>query len=320
MEREDKDMAHVSHFKKADCKRLNNEYDRDEKFLAKERAKKESRIHFEETKNNYKIGEQEMDLSEQIENRFAKGDLKVSTRKDLNVMSDWVITCPREIDEPEEQKRFFETVYQYTKDRYGDENVLTGFVHTDESQPHMHLPVIPVKDGRVSSKALFDRSELQNYQRELDKKIAEEFGMSGLILNGRTKGNFTYEELKERDKAEWKAKVVAEQYEKMRADKKAFQEDLKALNERKASLDARESDLKAREANFEDRVNKEAEKRSEARSEAFKRAYKAKCDKRVAEQIEALKKANMNAQNLSEKEQETQRRFKGDVGKFMDSL
>lgn len=316
MEREDINMAHVSHFKKADCKRLNNEYDRDEKFLAKERAKKESRIHFEETKNNYKIGEQEMDLSEQIENRFAKGDLKVSTRKDLNVMSDWVITCPREIDEPEEQKRFFETVYQYTKDRYGDENVLTGFVHTDESQPHMHLPVIPVKDGRVSSKALFDRSELQNYQRELDKKIAEEFGMSGLILNGRTKGNFTYEELKERDKAEWKAKVAAEQYEKMRADKKAFQEDLKALNEREASLDARESDLKAREANFEDRVNKEAEKRSEA----FKRAYKAKCDKRVAEQIESLKKANMNAQRISEKEQETQRRFKGNVGKFMDSL
>ena len=309
-------MAHVSHFKKSDCKRLNNEYDRDEKFLAKEKSKTESRIHFERTKDNYKIGEPKLSLSEQIEKRFGMGDLKISTRKDLNVMSDWVITCPREIDEPEEQKRFFETVYQFTKDRYGSENVLTGFVHTDESQPHMHLPVIPVKDGRVSSKALFTRSELQNYQKDLDKKIADEFGSPGLILNGRTKGNFTYEELKERDKAEWRIKVANEQYEKMRADKKAFQEDLKALNEREVSLDARESSLKAREANFEDRINKEAEKRSEA----FKRAYKTLCDKKVAETIETLKRANTNAQRISERESESKKRFGGDIGKFMDSL
>lgn len=85
---------------------MNNEYDRDEKFLAKEKSKTESRIHFERTKDNYKIGEPKLSLSEQIEKRFGMGDLKISTRKDLNVMSDWVITCPREIDEPEEQKRF----------------------------------------------------------------------------------------------------------------------------------------------------------------------------------------------------------------------
>lgn len=316
-------MAHVSHFKKSDCKRLNNEYDRDEKFLAKEKAKKESRIHFEETKNNYKIGEPKLSLSEQIEKRFGMGDLKISTRKDLNVMSDWVITCPREIDEPEEQKRFFETVYKFTSDRYGKENVLTGFVHTDESQPHMHLPVIPVKDGRVSSKALFTRSELQNYQKDLDKKIADEFGSPGLILNGRTKGNFTYEELKERDKAEWRIKVANEQYEKMRADKKDLEEQKRDLNEREGELmerekrlDLREGRLKAREDHLSELIDKEAEKRSEG----FKRAYKASCDKKLAEQIETWKKANKTTQSLSEKEQETQRRFKGDVGRFMDSL
>ena len=320
-------MAHVSHFKKADCKRLNNEYDRDEKFLAKEKSKTESRIHFDKTKDNYKLGEQEMDLSEQIEKRFGMGDLKVSTRRDLNVMSDWVITCPREIDEPEEQKRFFETVYQFTKDRYGSENVLTGFVHMDESQPHMHLPVIPVHHGKkgshVSSKELFTRSELQNYQKDLDKKIADEFGSPGLILNGRTKGNFTYEELKERDKAEWRIKVANEQYEKMRADKKVLEEQKRDLNEREGELmerekrlDIREGRLKAREDHLSELIDKEAEKRSEG----FKRAYKASCDKKLAEQIESLKKANRNAQSLSEKEQETQRRFKGDVGRFMDSL
>ena len=314
-------MAHVSHFKKSDCKRLNNEYDRDEKFLAKEKAKKESRIHFDKTKDNYKLGEQEMDLSEQIKKRFEMGDLKISTRKDLNVMSDWVITCPREIDEPEEQKRFFKTVYQYTKDRYGSENVLTGFVHVDESQSHMHLPIIPVKDGRVSSKALFTRSELQNYQKDLDKRIADEFGRPGLILNGRTKGNFTYEELKERDKAEWRIKVANEQYERMRADKKDLEEQKRDLNEREGELmerekrlDLREGRLKAREDHLSELIDKEAEKRSEG----FKRAYKAKCDETLAKQIETLKKANMNAQRLSEQETASKQRFGGDIDKFMN--
>ena len=320
-------MAHVSHFKKSDCKRLNNEYDRDEKFLAKEKSKTESRIHFEETKNNYKLGEQEMDLSEQIEKRFSMGDLKVSTRKDLNVMSDWVVTCPREIDEPEEQKRFFETVYQFTKDRYGSENVLTGFVHMDESQPHMHLPVIPVHHGKkglhVSSKELFTRSELQNYQKDLDKKIADEFGMPGLILNGRTKGNFTYEELKERDKAEWRIKVANEQYEKMRADKKDLEEQKRDLNEREGELmerekrlDLREGRLKAREDHLSELIDKEAEKRSEG----FKKAYKAKCDETLAKQIESLKTANKNAQRISEQETASKQRFGGDIDKFMNSL
>lgn len=314
-------MAHVSHFKKSDCKRLNNEYDRDEKFLDKEKAKTESRIHFDKTKDNYKLGEQEMDLSEQIKKRFEMGDLKISTRKDLNVMSDWVITCPREIDEPEEQKRFFKTVYQYTKDRYGSENVLTGFVHMDESQSHMHLPLIPVKDGRVSSKALFTRSELQNYQKDLDKRIADEFGRPGLILNGRTKGNFTYEELKERDKAEWRIKVANEQYEKMRADKKDLEEKKRDLYEREGELmerekrlDLREGRLKAREDHLNELIDKEAEKRSEG----FKKAYKAKCDETLAKQIETLKKANMNAQSISEQEAISKHNLKGDVAKFMN--
>lgn len=314
-------MAHVSHFKKSDCKRLNNEYDRDEKFLAKEKSKTESRIHFEETKNNYKLGEQEIGLSEQIEKRFGMGDLKISTRKDLNVMSDWVITCPREIDEPEEQKRFFETVYQFTKDRYGSENVLTGFVHTDESQPHMHLPVIPVKDGRVSSKALFTRSELQNYQKDLDKKIVDEFGMPGLILNGRTKGNFTYDELKERDKAEWRIKVANEQYEKMRTDKKASEEQKRDLNERESELidrekrlDLREGHLKAREDHLSELIDNEAENRSEG----FKRDYKASCDKKLAEQIETWKKANRTTQSLSVQEAISKHNIKGDVAKYMN--
>ena len=254
-------MAHVSHFKKSDCKRVANEYSRDEKFLAKEKAKQESRIHFEKTKDNYKIGEQNLDLNQQIENRLADENLKVSSRKDLNVMSDWVITCPIEITEPDEQKRFFNTVYDFTSERYGKANVLTGFVHMDETTPHMHLPVVPVKDGRVSSKALFNKSELQNYQRDLDKKIADEFGCSGLILNGRTKGDFTVEELKERDKANWKIKVAEEQYKKMHEEKQALRERETSIVEREKALALRESRLKAREATLSSRedINKRIE-------------------------------------------------------------
>lgn len=86
------------------------------------------------------------------------------------------------------------------------------------------------------------------------------------------------------------------------------------LNTRESDLNARENDLKAREDHLSELIDKEAEKRSEG----FKKAYKAKCDETLAKQIETLKKANMNAQRLSEQETASKQRFGGDIDKFMN--
>ena len=287
-------MAHVTHFKKSDVKKLVNEYDRDEKYM---KTKDVSRIDLERVKDDYVLSQNELcpkrsledyrlharPLLNKIESRLQSDDLKVSNRKDLNVMSTWVVTCPEELlDNPQDVERFFKTTYDYTVDRYGSENVLEGFVHMDETTPHMHIPIIPVADGRVSSKALFTKSELKGYQQELDKLCEKEFGKKGLILNGRTKGNYTVSELKERDK-----------------QKKALDDRENALNVRERDLERREQQLLAKEeieakiANFDVRLQSLEETAERIKSEKLKKAV---------EQGKAINKALADGIGVSHKD------------------
>ena len=38
-------------------------------------------------------------------------------------------------------------------------------VHLDESTPHMHMGVVPFQDGKLSSKAMFDKEELKKFKK-----------------------------------------------------------------------------------------------------------------------------------------------------------
>lgn len=244
-------MAHVEHYKAADVKRLGNEWTRDRHY-----KDKDGRIDRARTPNNYvmddsvKAGGHKATRSGygvQSTTMARVGEVPHSARSDLNVLSDWVITCPQElVSDPVKVERFFKVSYGFVCDRYGHENVINGYVHMDETTPHMHVPLVPVKDGRISSKALFTRKELSAFHDELDKLCEVEFGMKGLIRNGRTKGGYTTAELKERSR----------------------QKD--AQKAREAALDAREANIQA-----------EIEKGVRARSDAFERA------RREAEQEKA---------------------------------
>ena len=44
----------------------------------------------------------------------------------------------------------------------------------DESTPHMHLGIVPMQDGKLSSKAMFDREELKKIQDELPQYMKEQ--------------------------------------------------------------------------------------------------------------------------------------------------
>ncbi|WP_231348716.1 plasmid recombination protein [Bacillus mycoides] len=46
---------------------------------------------------------------------------------------------------------------------------LNGVVHLDEQTPHMHLGVVPMKDGRLQGKNVFNRNELLTLQDEFPK-------------------------------------------------------------------------------------------------------------------------------------------------------
>ena len=132
-------------------------------------------------------------------------DLKCLNRKDVNVMITWVITLPQEMNgkSDEEKKRFFRKSYEFLKNRYGAENVISAYVHMDEGQPHMHFAFTPVmydkkKDRyRFNAKLVGSRQDLQSFHKDFDKHLEKEMGYKTGVINGVTEINLSTKELKE---------------------------------------------------------------------------------------------------------------------------
>src|SRR5699024_4283519 len=73
----------------------------------------------------------------------------------------------------DEQKRFFEESYNLLSERYGKQNVAYATVHNDERTPHMHVGIVPMRDGKLQGKNVFDCQELVWLQDEQPKRMKE---------------------------------------------------------------------------------------------------------------------------------------------------
>lgn len=154
-------------------------------------------------------------------------------RSDVNVMADWVITLPK--DYKGNEREFFKECSKFVMDRYGIDSYVGGYVHNDESQPHIHLCFVPrVYDEKkerykVCAKKVLDKKELSSFHSDLetylfDKGIVEK----GQILNGITKetgGNKTIPELKKLTEKVEKVKGLVN-----RLDEFIPQEDIKEIS------------------------------------------------------------------------------------------
>src|SRR5699024_12008471 len=77
------------------------------------------------------------------------------TRKDAVLVNELLVTSDRDFFErldPGEQKRFFEESYKLFSERYGKQNIAYATVHNDEQTPHMHLGVVPMRDGKLQDR------------------------------------------------------------------------------------------------------------------------------------------------------------------------
>jgi len=96
------------------------------------------------------------------------------TRKDAVLVNELMITSDRTFFDrldPNEEKRFFEESYKLFAERYGEQNVAYATVHMDEKTPHMHVGVVPMRDGKLQGKNVFNRVELQWIQDEFPKHM-----------------------------------------------------------------------------------------------------------------------------------------------------
>jgi len=187
---------------------------------------------------NYNLAaeDQPMGQHEYLQKRL--GEVFCQNRKDVNVMCSWVVTAPEDLPR-EELESFFRHSYDFLSDRYGKDNVISAYVHMDESSPHMHFSFIPVcpdkKRGlKVSAKKVISKTELERFHPLLQKYLEDKLGHEVSVLNGATiDGNKTIKQLKKiselDEKIENRKEILSRQkseYENLQKEKKAAAADL----------------------------------------------------------------------------------------------
>lgn len=154
-------------------------------------------------------------------------ELSFVKKKTTNVIASWAVTAPAGVD-LDLQKEFLKEMYDWLVGRYGSENVVSAYVHLDETTPHMHFKFVPAVGGKLSAKDLLNRYELKVIHKEAEKAMAEKFGVAGMILNGATVGgNKSIAELKLRT-LEKKLAEKNEDLENVISKVEALNEDLPA--------------------------------------------------------------------------------------------
>ena len=168
-------VCHMEKFKRQEVSPVEQENERDETYQASNPQIDNARTHL-----NYHIILPRKSYMEIINERLLGLELKRKTRSDAILMNSFVITSDSEFFKgltPWEQREFFRNCAEFFSDKYGEENMISAVVHRDETTPHMHLNFIPINQGRLSSKSLFDRQKLAQLQTELHESIGRKWGL-----------------------------------------------------------------------------------------------------------------------------------------------
>ena len=207
-------------YHKQDVAPIEKENERDENYKSDN-----PQIDSERTKNNCRFTPHFGKTYTEFINGRIK-ELGLSPRKDAVVMNSFVLGSDKTFFDglaKVEQYNFFSDCYKFFAERYGEENIIAAVVHNDETTPHMHLNLMPVtKDGRLCSKQLFDKPQLQQLQTDFYESVGKRWG-----LQRGTEGS----QKKHLSTAEFKAKKIIEQAEAIREENQVYAD---ALEEAKS--------------------------------------------------------------------------------------
>ena len=136
-------------------------------------------INLEKTKDNYHLIESKnysRDTEHIIQKNY-KGTKNI--RKDAVKNIELIFTSDKDFFDklsPVDERKFFEESLKFTQEYFGEKNIFSAVVHKDETTPHMHVNLVPIKDGKLSAKIVIgNRKNLENMQDEFYKKISKTF-------------------------------------------------------------------------------------------------------------------------------------------------
>jgi len=173
-----------------------------------------------------------------INERLSELELKRKIRSDAILMNSFIVTSDGEYFKglhPWEQREFFRDCAEFLSRKYGEENMISAVVHMDETTPHMHLNFIPINEGRLSSKSLFDRQKLAQLQTELHESIGEKWGLQRGKEGSQAKHLSTAEFKAKKiiESAEQREREIDEQTEKKRAELDDLTQTINVITEAK---------------------------------------------------------------------------------------
>ena len=160
---------------KTDIAPVERENERDETYRASN-----PQIDCRRTSGNYHIVKRQRSYTQFINDKIKTLDLPTKVRKDAVLMCSFVVGSDRKFFgelSPSEQRQFFVDCTRFFAERYGEGNIISVVVHMDETTPHLHLNLIPIADGRLCAKTLFDRKELQNLQTDFHAAVGKKWNL-----------------------------------------------------------------------------------------------------------------------------------------------
>ena len=185
-------------YKRADVKGIERENERDKNYT----PTKNPDIDLKRTGGNYNIVRRGCSYITYINQRIKELAQKRKIKDDAVLINSFILGSDKEFFEglsPEEQRQFFTDCTEFFAERYGYENIISAVVHVDETSPHLHLNMIPVLDGRLCSKQLFDRVALRELQSDFHEAVGKKWGLQ------RGKEGST---AKHKPTAEYKAEII----------------------------------------------------------------------------------------------------------------
>lgn len=75
-------------------------------------------------------------------------------------------------------RAYFKDAVMFLKEMYGAESMLIPVIHFDESTPHLHVIVQPMKDGKLNGKAFTGGSKhaMADLRSKIHKNVADKYG------------------------------------------------------------------------------------------------------------------------------------------------
>lgn len=156
-------MASVAKFKLNEAPRLLAHCSRSQKNAGSHIHQYRSAMNFNMAKDRHQgVGDYQF-----VKDTINKDDVKLYKRDDVKVVCSWAVTMPRELcheevgvdgeefyvpNDSRECEEFFQHAYDFFKQKHGESNIISAYVHMDENVPHMHFTFVPIVDNKEQAR------------------------------------------------------------------------------------------------------------------------------------------------------------------------